>query len=315
MRWAEMTVRCAPEATDAVSYAFLEAGCGGVMMRGANPVEVQGSLPVTDELMARIGDLKAHLDRLPEFGLPGLIDGMTLRYAEEEDWANAWKQYFKPLKIGTRLVVKPSWEYYEPREGELILDLDPGMAFGTGGHPTTRLCMLALEENVRSGMTVADIGTGSSILSLTAARLGADPVFATDIDSLPRKIARENVARNGLDDVIRVLEMDEFDAQARNCDVIVANIVANTIIEIAATIPPRMKPGGVFIACGIVEEHHDLVRDALAAVGLMPVETKREDIWVCLVSRLAENARVDADTLKQAGRRLPPLTGPENDVL
>src|SRR5437762_1835204 len=100
MRWAEMTVECAPEAVEAVSYAFLEAGCGGVVMTGDDPVKVQGSLPVTDELMSRMQNLRAHLERLPEFGLPALKGGMTLRYAEDEDWANAWKQYFKPNKIG-----------------------------------------------------------------------------------------------------------------------------------------------------------------------------------------------------------------------
>src|SRR5690348_4620042 len=112
MRWALMTVECAPEAVDAVSYAFLEAGCGGVMLTGENPVTVQGSLPVMDGLTRKIEALSAHLKRLPEFGLPALVSGMTLRYAEEEDWANAWKQYFKPLRLGRRLVVKPSWEQY-----------------------------------------------------------------------------------------------------------------------------------------------------------------------------------------------------------
>src|ERR1051325_5172253 len=178
MRWAEMTVECAPESVEAVSYAFLQAGCGGVMMTGTDPVKIQGSLPVTDELTGRMDALRAHLDRLPEFGLPGLCDGMTVRYAEDEDWANAWKQYFKPLHIGRRLVVKPSWEYYSPQGEDLVLELDPGMAFGTGGHPTTQLCLFALEERVTPGMAVADIGTGSGILSLAAAKLGAATVYA-----------------------------------------------------------------------------------------------------------------------------------------
>ena len=186
MRWAEMTVECPPESVEAVCYAFIEAGCGGVMMTGTSPVKVQGSLPVTDELTGRMSGLRDHLDRLPEFGLPGLVDGMTVRYAEDEDWANAWKQYFKPLRIGRSLIIKPSWEFYSALPGDLILELDPGMAFGTGGHPTTKLCLESLEEYVRRGMTVADIGTGSAILSLAAARLGAGHVYATDIDLLPR---------------------------------------------------------------------------------------------------------------------------------
>ena len=313
MRWAQMSVECAPEAVEAVSYAFLEAGCGGVMLTGQNPVTVQGSLPVTDELMARISPLRDHLERLPEFGLPPLVNGLTLRYAEDEDWANAWKQYYKPMKLGRRLVIKPSWEQYTPGAEELVLELDPGMAFGTGGHPTTRLCLLALEEYVTPGMTVADIGTGSGILALAAARLGASRVYATDIDALPRKIARENVERNGLQSVVQILEMDAFDAQARDCDLIVANIVANTIVELAPGVAPRLKQGGFFIASGIVEEHHDLVRAALAAVGLAPVETKREDIWVCLVSRRTDSVPSDIEALARAVQELPPLTRADHD--
>lgn len=313
MRWAEMTVECPPDSVEAVSYAYIEAGCGGVMMTGSDPVKVQGSLPVSDALTGRIESLRAHLERLPEFGLPGLRDGMTVRYVEDEDWANAWKQYFKPLRIGRKIVIKPSWEYFSPEPGDLILDLDPGMAFGTGGHPTTKLCLEALEDYVRPGAIVADIGTGSSILSLAAARLGAGHVFATDIDLLPRKIARENVARNGLDHAIDVLEMDAFEAAAIECDLIVANIVANTIIELAPTLPGRMKPGGYFLASGIVNSHCDLVSGALRSVGLVPVETRAEDIWVCLVTRFEPSAPADADSLASAVRELPPI-GSESDA-
>ena len=309
MRWAEMTVACQPDATDAVSYAFIEAGCGGVMISGNGPVIIQGSLPVTDEMTARIDKLKAHLDRLPEFGLPPLIDGMTLRYAEDEDWANAWKKYFKPLHIGKHLVIKPGWELYTAQPGELILELDPGMAFGTGGHPTTRLCLEALEERVTPGMRVADIGTGSGILSIAAARLGAREVIATDIDALPRRIARENIARNSLEETVRILEMDDFGGAAHECDLIVANIVANTIVELAPVIAPRLNPDGIFIASGIVEEHHDLVRDALAGVGMIHLETKREDIWVCLVSRFDPMSATGREALARAAIEVPPIPG------
>src|SRR5579862_58179 len=232
MRWAEITVACDPQVTDAVSYAFIQAGCGGVMLRGESPVYVQGSLPVTDELTPRLDGLRRHLDRFEEFGLPPLLDGITLRYAEDEDWATAWKKYFKPLHLGKRIVIKPSWELYETQPGEIVLELDPGMAFGTGGHPTTRLCLEALEERVTPGARVADIGTGSGILSLAAARLGATVVFATDIDALPRRIAGENIARNELGSVVNLLEIAPFDEQAKECDVVVANIVANTIVEL-----------------------------------------------------------------------------------
>jgi ribosomal protein L11 methyltransferase len=307
MRWAEMTVVCAPESVDAVSYAFLEAGCGGVVLKGQNPTTVQGSLPVSDDLSGKLEALRAHLERLPEFGLPPLQDGLLLRTVEDEDWANAWRQYFKPMKVGKRLVIKPSWETYIPTVEEQILELDPGMAFGTGGHPTTRLCLEALEETVTPGSTVADIGTGSGILAIAAAKLGAATVYATDIDALPRKIARENVARNALEARVHVLEMEPFATQAQDCDLVVANIVANTIIELAPSIPPRLKPGGLFLASGIVEEHHDVVRDALAAVGLALQETRREDIWVCLLSRKETDGVAEPEALARAAQALPPL--------
>ena len=306
MRWAEMSVLCASEASDAVSYAFLEAGCGGVMTQGAEILTVTGSLPVTDELGGKIDALMNHLDRLPEFGLPALVEGLTLRYAEDEDWANAWKQYFKPIKLGKRLVIKPSWEDYAAQNDELIIELDPGMAFGTGAHPTTQLCLRAMELLVKPGMVVADIGTGSGILALAAARLGATKVFATDIDPLPRTIARENIAHNQLQNTIHLMEMDDFDFMAHGCDVVIANIIANTIIELAPEIAARVKPNGIFIASGIVEEHHDTVKDALAAVGLNLLQTLREDIWVCLVARHDAATKDDA-ALARAARELPPL--------
>ena len=301
-----MSVLCAPEAGDAVTYAFLEAGCGGVMTQGTEILTVTGSLPVTDELSGKLEELMAHFDRLPEFGLPALVEGLTLRYAEDEDWANAWKQYFKPIKLGKRIVVKPSWEDYAAQGDELIIELDPGMAFGTGAHPTTQLCLRAMELLVRPGMTVADIGTGSGILALGAARLGATKVFATDIDPLPRTIARENIAHNQLQSTIHLLEMDDFDLLAHGCDIVVANIIANTIIELAPEIAKRIKPNGFFIASGIVEEHHDTVKDALAAVGLNLLQTLRDDIWVCLVAQFEEKS-ADEAALERAARELPPL--------
>jgi ribosomal protein L11 methyltransferase len=310
MRWAEISVECAPEATEAVSYGFLEAGCGAVLMRGENPVTVQASLPVLDDLSGKLETLRTHFARLPEFGLPALIEGITLRYAEEEDWANAWKQYFKPSRVGQRLIIKPGWEEYSPAPGELVLELDPGMAFGTGGHPTTQLCLLSLEERITPGMSVADIGTGTGILSLAAARLGASHVLATDIDPLARRVAGENVTRNGLTGQIEILELADFEARAHACDLMVANIVARTIIELAPTVVQRLKPDGLFIASGIVEDYREAVLEALHEAGLTVEETKREDIWVCLVARRGEG-EVNAEDYARVAQSLLSTVGNE----
>lgn len=282
-------------------------------MTGTSPVKVQGSLPVTDDLTVKIIELQEHFTRFPEFGLPALLEDITLRQVEDEDWAEAWKKYFKPLRIGKSIIIKPSWEYYEPKSGDVILELDPGMAFGTGTHPTTKLCLEALERLVQPGMVIADIGTGSGILSLAAAKLGAKLVYATDTDPLPLRIAAQNIARNELNTQITLYPVPEFNAAVKECDLIVANIVANTIIELAPSIPSRLKSEGLFISCGIVNHNMETVLQALEAVGLEHVETYFEDIWVCLITRLPQTPTQDEDSYRQAMRELPPL-GSELDA-
>jgi ribosomal protein L11 methyltransferase len=284
MRWAEIAVETPRDSAEAVGAALLDIGSAGYRESGASPMVLGGFLPVTDALESALDRLRERLASLPEAGLPPTT-GITLRYVEEADWANEWKKYFTPLEIGKRLLIAPSWEVVDPACDRVVVELDPGMAFGTGGHPTTRLCLAALEDYVTPGCMLADIGTGSGILAIAAARLGATTVLATDIDSLPRKIARENVERNGLGDTIRVLEMDEFDEAARDCDVIVANIIAQTIIEIAASVRPRLKPGGVFLASGIVEERLPEVLDAIEAAGFALIETREDEVWRFVAAR------------------------------
>lgn len=286
MRWAEIGIETPTESQEAVTALLLDIGCQGVAGKGGMPQSgtLTGFLPVSDGLQAQLDELDARLAQLPTFGLPA-ASGITLRYAEETDWASEWKKYFKPVEIGKRLVIKPSWETYDADPERLILHLDPGQAFGTGGHATTRLCLVALEDYVRSGMVVADIGTGSGILAIAAARLGAAAVHATDIDRLPRDVARENVARNGLADRVTVHEMDAFDAAAQDCDLVVANIIALTVVELTPSIYDRLKPGGLFIASGIVEERLPEVLAGLAAAGFTLLETREEEIWRATVAR------------------------------
>lgn len=234
--------------------------------------------------MPRLDDLQIRLQHLPDFGLPAPTD-FTLTYTDEEEWAEAWKRHWKPVEFGKRLVVKPTWEKYEGDPDRLVIELDPGMAFGTGGHPTTALSLAALEEYVKPGFVVADIGTGSGILALAAARLGAAKVHATDIDELPRRIARENVTVNQLESVVTIHEMDDFDSAAQSCDLVAANILAGTIIELLPTIVPRIKPGGLFIGSGIVEEKLQEVLHALQQTGMELVEVRSEEIWRAVIAR------------------------------
>lgn len=283
MRWTVITVPCHPEATEAVTCALLDAGCGGVVLLGENPIQIQGSIPATDEAGDKIHALYHHLQRLPEFGLPPIQGEITLHFANDEDWAEAWKKHFHTTRIGKRIVIQPSWEEYAPEPNDVVLNLDPGMAFGTGGHPTTRLCLQALEDYLLPGVVVADVGTGSGILAIASAKLGASLVHATDIDIVAREAALKNVAHNHLEERVHIEEMEEFESLARECDLIVANIVAQIVIDLVPSILPRLNSGGYFIASGIVEEYYERVKEACEALGLVHLETRKEDIWVCLV--------------------------------
>jgi ribosomal protein L11 methyltransferase len=283
MRWIELTVESPSDSVEAVTAILLDMGCQGVAEQGTDPRRVTGFLAL-DDLASQLESLRERIARLPEFGLSpgGPVNG---RPVEEADWANEWRKYFHPVEIGKRLVVMPSWEEYSGDPARVIVEIDPGQAFGTGGHATTRLCLEALDELIRPGMVVADIGTGSGILAIAAARLGASLVYATDIDLLPRTVSRENVERNGLAEVVHVLEIDAFDEQARDCDLVVANIVAAVIEEIAPTIPARLKPGGLLVASGIVDELLPGVLEALVGAGLELIEIREDEIWRAIVAR------------------------------
>src|SRR5262249_31456118 len=167
------------ESAEAVSALLLEAGSPGISESGEDTRTFTGFLPVTEDLIPAYEALEDKLARLPDAGLSAPLE-CTLSYAGDEDWADAWKKHWKPVEFGKRLVIKPSWEDYHGDPSRIVVELDPGMAFGTGGHPTTKLCLEALEDYVKPGSIVADIGTGSGILSLAATKLGASRVHATD---------------------------------------------------------------------------------------------------------------------------------------
>jgi ribosomal protein L11 methyltransferase len=284
MRWAKIDVVVPAESAEAVSEILIQAGSPGISEVGTHPQTLTGFLPVSEDLMPAYEALEDRLARLVDFGLSAPLE-CTLSYAGDQDWADAWKKYWKPVEFGKRLVIKPSWEEYAGDPERLIVELDPGMAFGTGGHPTTKLCLEALEDYVQPGAVVADIGAGSGILSLTAAKLGAARVHATDIDKLPRDISRENVERNGLGAVVTIHEVEEFDRAAKNCDLVVANILASVIIDLALSIAARLRPGGIFIGSGIVEERIDDVLAALKDTGFEIVEVRCDEIWRAVVGR------------------------------
>jgi ribosomal protein L11 methyltransferase len=215
------------------------------------------------------------------------VGPLRVRECREEDWANAWKEYYGIQRMGERIVIKPSWLQYEPREGDVILDLDPGMAFGTGLHPTTRLCLAALEEYVRPGMNILDLGTGSGILAIAAAKLGGPTVRVTalDTDIIAVEATQQNVERNGLAGQIEVAQGSTLAAQDDGpYTLIVANILASVIIELAKSLHDLVEPGGTLIASGIFIDRGEKVVEALEKAGLPVRERRQEGDWLCLVS-------------------------------
>jgi ribosomal protein L11 methyltransferase len=219
----------------------------------------------------------------------------------EEDWAHAWKKFYKPMRIGRRVVLKPSWEEFTPEPKDLVVELDPGMAFGTGLHPTTRLCVAALEETVQPGDQVLDVGTGSGVLSIVAAKLGASAVVSTDIDPIATDVTRENVQINGLtlapDGLIDVRLESVPAGMAGRFQIVVANILAEVIAGLfdqKYDNVPLLEPlaaEGTMILSGIIEERAFLVEEAAARHGLEIVRREQEGDWVALFVRRSQTER------------------------
>ena len=205
---------------------------------------------------------------------------------EQEDWQNGWRKYYHPMDVGQRLAIVPSWQDYDTDRVKLILD--PGLAFGTGGHETTNLCLEVLDERVKGGERVLDIGTGSGILAIAALKLGAAVAEGVDIDPVAVRTAGENAALNGVADKLTVLVGDLSDKASGKYDIITANIVANAIMSLAPAVPGLMADDAVFIASGIITERKDEVLTGLQAAGLAPIEVKEKRGWVCIICEKKE---------------------------
>ena len=279
-RWLELSAEVAPDAEEAVADVLRRHVHAGVSIEGGETsVVVKGYLPADGDLARRRRALRRQLAPLVS------SSALRTRWLSEEDWAHVWKKFFPVLRVSPRLVVCPTWRSYRPRRGEAVIRLDPGMAFGTGQHPTTLMCLRALEELLRPGMDVLDLGTGSGILALAAARLGATSVLALDIDPQAAVVARENVCLNGLEAVVRVEEGGLDEAPSAAFDLAMANISAAVIVEVAAALAAVLRPGGVLIVAGFSAESADRVSSALTGTGLAVERALADGDWRALVAR------------------------------
>jgi ribosomal protein L11 methyltransferase len=306
MRWLELTVRTHPEAVESVSELLSRYTAGGVAIEEpfelidegqeyrvltGEPVQVHAYLPLDgkeEEARQRVAEGLWHLASLGAH----FVGDLQTRVVNEEDWANAWKDYFHVTQIGKRLVIRPSWREYAPKGDEVVLELDPGMAFGTGLHPTTRMCLEQVELRTRAGMRVIDVGTGSGILALATAKLGAASVYCIDTSSVAVESATANAAVNRLSDKITVVPgiLDEAEAarMAGQYDMALVNIIAHVIGGMAPQLAQVLAPGGLLIASGIIEARRPDAEPALLAAGLELIDQAMIDDWIVLIMRKPE---------------------------
>jgi len=286
LRWAEIRVETSTAAHEAVADIMTRNGCGGVAIKGDAPVLVISYLPVDDRLEERLEAIQEGIRDLRRFGIEPGTDELVVRYVEE-DWAESWKEQFHTTRIGSKIIIKPSWEEYQAARGEIVLEIDPGMAFGTGSHPTTIMCLEILEKRLRRGMRVVDFGTGSGILAIAAAKLGASLVIALDSDEIAVRSARENVIRNEEEEHIEVHQTDNLKFILDKADLITANIIARTIIEHAADLSRILRRGGSLIASGITTDGLLEVEQGLRNERFEVAETYQKGDWVTLLARKA----------------------------
>ncbi len=244
-----------------------------------------GYLPKNDQLAERCRIMETQLDRLTREGL--LTCRTAFRDIDEEDWAHSWKQYFYTEKITDTIVIKPSWRTYQPEPGETVLEIDPGMAFGTGTHPTTRMCIALIEKYLRPEDRFLDIGTGSGILMIAAARLGAGAMTGIDNDEVAVSVARENLARNHIPPAQFEIKTGHLaDNLTTRYSLVTANILSEIIVQLADAVHGVMEPNGLFICSGIIESKQKMVTDKLLSVGFEILEVRIQDEWVAIASRL-----------------------------
>ena len=312
MDWTEISIKTSQEGADIAAQAFYEVGIPGLVIEDPDELSQLSKeeffLDYIDESMVGTSDgtvvIKAYLSSDSSLGEKlslikdkinwlknrdlgvdlGSLD-IELTSVREEDWSNTWKKYYKPIKVSDRIVIKPSWETYNKKKGQVILTLDPGMAFGTGTHETTMLCMQAIDQYIRPDHSLIDIGCGTGVLSIGALLLGAKAATAIDLDGNAVEIARKNAQINKVLDRMTLVHGNLLDEIEGSYDIVVANIIADVIIELSQYVTNYIKAGGLFISSGIIHERLDEVIEQIESVGLIIEKVAKMGEWAMVVSR------------------------------
>lgn len=307
--WIEVKIITSSEAVEAVNGILYNTEVKGVSIEDSNDLEFKkkhaGDWDYFDETLLNVKEgavikayykqddkfngyikyIKEAIDNLEKFGIDKGEGIVTFNKVNEVDWANNWKEYYKATRVGARIVIKPIWEEYDKKEHELIVELDPGLAFGTGTHETTRMCIQALERYVDKDSIVFDIGTGSGILAITAAKLGAKKAIGVDLDPVAVDSAKQNVGYNKLDN-IEIRHGDLLDVIEGKANVVVANIIAEVIALLTPDVVNCLEKDGYFITSGIINDKVNDVVNKLKEYGFEILEINNQGEWNCIVAKL-----------------------------
>ncbi|MFJ6957492.1 MAG: 50S ribosomal protein L11 methyltransferase [Ligilactobacillus animalis] len=289
MDWIKLTVTTTNEASEAVINLLMENGAGGVEIDDSDlsQVELATYFQAQAGLVELLPELEQKIAQLREFGLDPGKGTVKLAELDDDSWADVWKKYYHPVRLTRYLTIVPSWESYTPETtDEKVIKLDPGRAFGTGTHPTTKLALQALETVVRGGETMIDVGTGSGVLSIAAKYFGVAQIAAYDVDAEAVKAAEENLALNGMQDAITVGANDLLAGIKTKVELITANILAEIIVPLIPQAYECLKPGGIFITSGIIADKKDLIVSELEAKGFVIDQILNIKDWYSIIAHI-----------------------------
>ncbi len=309
MKWIEVQVKTSSENEELVSDLLYKYGATGLAIEDPNDIVdfsktekdwdfidpklinlgfegilIKAYYNLEEGVLDTIEILKDEIHRYPIQKGQEPFGEISISEIDDEGWSDNWKNFFKTIIIKDKIIIKPSWEDYDEKEGDILIELDPGMAFGTGSHETTMMCTEALEDHVKKGQIIFDVGCGSGILAIVAAKLGAQKAIAIDLDETCVKVSKENVEKNGVSDIVDVKQGNLLDLIQGKADIIVANIIAEIIVGMTPDLVNYLNLEGIFICSGIISEKIKMVEEGLLSNGFKILQIKENNGWACIVS-------------------------------